>query len=276
MEPEVPAGVVSVVRRKVQRWCVLESAATADADAMQYRKKTNEELEACQKNLASQLKPFGTERDPETGEESYSFTVGQYLFTAKEALYDANGTAGAGTKRVALPTTALPEGERPHKVANKRIWFGHVELGLGMISNAASSGDYASVSWHTHTEIGLKATPDLGFGFLVGTSMGIAEQQGAKRPHVLEFGAGTVYYPTDEGFHLDANVSVGALSYGFEQNYEGGPLFGFGVGYHGGERKKKQDVSAWSGFGVDLRGIYTFADRHETFALSLAGGMHAW
>lgn len=47
-------------------------------------------------------------------------------------------------------------------------------------------------------------------------------------------------------------------------------------GYHGGERTKKQDVSAWSGFGVDLRGMYTFAGRHETFAVSLAGGMHAW
>ena len=276
MEPQVAPGVVAMVKRKVQRWCVLESASAPDASAMQYRKKTNEELEECQKHLANLLRPFGTERDPETGEESYTFTVGQFLFTVKEALYDARGTSGAGGKRVAVPTEALPEDERPHKAANKRIWFGHVELGLGMISNAASSGDYASVSWHTHTAIGLKATPDLGFGFVVGTSMGIAEQQGAMRPHVFEIGAGIVYDPTDEGFHLDANASVGALSYGFEQNYESGPLFGAGIGYHGGERRKKQDVSAWSGFGVDLRGMYTFTDRHETFAISLAGGMHAW
>jgi hypothetical protein len=194
----------------------------------------------------------------------------------KEALYDPRGASGAATKRVAVPTTALADGEQPRKSANRRIWFGHIELGLGFISNAAPSGDYASVSWHTHTEIGLKASPDLGFGFIAGTTMGIAEQQGAQRPHVLEIGVGSVYYPTDEGLHLDANLSLGALSYGFEQNYESGPLFGAGIGYHDGARRKKQDEGSWTGFGIDLRGMYTFADRHETFALSLAGGMHAW
>jgi hypothetical protein len=268
---EMPREKTNAVREKVQGWCMRKGEGPVDPEAFAFYHSTDAELAECRERLAKLLEPIGTDRDEETGQETYWFMVGQYLFTATEVLYDPSDARATRRSRVEEgPEEA--HARQARKDRSGRFWFGRIELGSGFVAHRTFTGGSIDI----RTELGVKVAPDVGFGLVAGPHWAIFGD-GERKSRISEIGVVLPFYPiAGEGLRIDASGGLALLSYDFLGADETGPLIGAGIGYDFGARARKVKDDGWSGFGLTLRGFYASPGGYATVAGILEGGGYAW
>jgi hypothetical protein len=277
----MPDGVVEIMRRKVQRWCVLGPPDPEAAERVVFYSATPEEHAHCQARLAQSLTPLGTEIDLETNGEVYWFSLGQYVFTTTESLYEpppehrSIASAAPDSPRRLKLHRGEPGAARAARDAPS-AFFGRVELGLGYLHYDDPEAPYDGIAWNTYVEAGGKLTRDVGLGARLATHWGLAAPQVDQQPHVLDIALASTFYPDpDAGFVLQAHAGCATLAYGYDfENL--GPSFGGSLGADFGDRGKAKSADNWTGSSLQLRGTVSEIDDRWLQNVGLYVGIYFW
>ncbi len=281
----VPRAVTEIMRRKVQRWCVLGSPEGRDPELVAFYSATPAEQAGCRARLAQSLTPLGTERDLDTNSDIYWFALGQYVFTTTEALYEPpleHRSASVAPTPTQSPEPSAPVALRrgaPGKArADKNALspaYARIELGIGYLDNPTPEKIYDGVSWDTRAEGGIKLSRGVGLGATITTHLGLGARYREVQPYLLDTALSSTFYPgSDDPFNFGAQFGVTALTYDYTKGLEIGPSFGAGLGLDFGERGKSR--TAWTGAGLHLRAHFALIDGHWVKGGALYVGTYHW
>lgn len=255
MRKSVPAEVIAIVRKKVQRWC---RAGTPDnPDAIAY---TSDSPDECRARLEKNTVPVGTQPGARGEPDIYWFALGEHVFVVQQSF----SSSGAQRKQVAAKTTTTPK-------RDERIWYARIELGGGYLNTSRATTEGGS--FHFRPQFGPKVSNDLAFGLATAYHIAFSNEI----PALYEAGLATSYYPVpNSGFRLEAAVSASWLRFADTDYSDAGPLFSAAIGYDDGARIKNT-TGRWSGGGLVLRGFYaTFPYGKDATSVSLYLSWYSW